>query len=86
MSERQEVLRMTNIYKVFPGVVALKNVTFCARKGTVHALIGENGAGKSTLMKILNGIHQADDGEILIEGSPVQIHTPKRCDCGTASP
>ncbi len=77
MSERQEVLRMTNIYKVFPGVVALKNVTFCARKGTVHALIGENGAGKSTLMKILNGIHQADDGEILIEGSPVQIHTPK---------
>ena len=77
MSERQEVLRMTNIYKVFPGVVALKNVTFCARKGTVHALIGENGAGKSTLMKILNGIHQADDGEILIGGSPVQIHTPK---------
>jgi inositol transport system ATP-binding protein len=70
-------LELKNITKTFPGVLALNNVSFQARRGEVHALCGENGAGKSTLMKILNGIHKADSGGIFIEGKPVHIQNPK---------
>ncbi|MHC6202133.1 sugar ABC transporter ATP-binding protein [Breznakiellaceae bacterium SP9] len=70
-------LELKNITKAFPGVIALDGVSFSTRLGEVHALCGENGAGKSTLMKILNGIHRADSGEIFIEGKPVQIQSPK---------
>ena len=71
----QELLVMKNINKSFPGVRALRDVSLSLRRGEVHALIGENGAGKSTLMKVLSGVHQADSGEILWEGKPVQIHS-----------
>ena len=73
---RQEVLELRNIVKVFPGVRALDGVSLTIKRGTVHALCGENGAGKSTLMKILSGVYQKDEGEILINGLPVQIRTP----------
>jgi inositol transport system ATP-binding protein len=69
-------LELRNITKVFPGVMALNNVSFSVRHGEVHALCGENGAGKSTLMKILNGIHKADSGSVFIEGNPVTIQNP----------
>jgi inositol transport system ATP-binding protein len=69
-------LELKNITKAFPGVLALDNVSFSARRGEVHALCGENGAGKSTLMKIINGIYKADSGEICIDGKPVQIQNP----------
>ncbi|MDR2479180.1 MAG: sugar ABC transporter ATP-binding protein [Treponema sp.] len=69
-------LELKNITKAFPGVLALDNVSFSARRGEVHALCGENGAGKSTLMKIINGIYKADSGEICIEGTPVHIQNP----------
>ncbi|MDR0624273.1 MAG: sugar ABC transporter ATP-binding protein [Treponema sp.] len=69
-------LELKNITKVFPGVLALDNVSFTARRGEVHALCGENGAGKSTLMKIINGLYKADSGDIYIEGKPVQIQNP----------
>jgi inositol transport system ATP-binding protein len=69
-------LELKDITKAFPGVLALDKVSFSARRGEVHALCGENGAGKSTLMKILNGIHKADSGEIFIEGKPVVIQNP----------
>jgi inositol transport system ATP-binding protein len=69
-------LELKNITKTFPGVLALENVSFSARRGEVHALCGENGAGKSTLMKILNGIHKADSGEIYIDGKHAIIHNP----------
>ena len=69
-------LELKNITKAFPGVLALDNVSFSARRGEVHALCGENGAGKSTLMKIINGLHKADSGDIHIEGKPVQIQNP----------
>jgi methyl-galactoside transport system ATP-binding protein len=59
---------MRGISKSFPGVKALDDVTFMARPGTVHALMGENGAGKSTLMKCLFGIYKPDSGEIAIDG------------------
>jgi inositol transport system ATP-binding protein len=69
-------LELKNITKAFPGVIALDNVSFSARRGEVHALCGENGAGKSTLMKIINGFHKADSGDIYLEGKPVQIQNP----------
>ncbi|MBN6043050.1 sugar ABC transporter ATP-binding protein [Citrobacter sp. ku-bf4] len=69
-------LQMNHITKRFPGVLALSNVDFTLRKGEVHALLGENGAGKSTLMKILSGVYQPDEGEIIFEGKPVSFSDP----------
>ncbi|MDO5445410.1 MAG: sugar ABC transporter ATP-binding protein [Eubacteriales bacterium] len=66
---------MRNIVKKFPGVLALDHVNLKVKKGEVHALLGENGAGKSTLMKILSGAYQKDEGEILIDGQPVEINS-----------
>jgi ABC-type uncharacterized transport system ATPase subunit len=67
---------MRNIWKRFPGVLANKGVDLELRTSEVHALLGENGAGKTTLMNILTGIYRADEGEILINGKPVEIRSP----------
>jgi ribose transport system ATP-binding protein len=69
-------LRMEGITKTFPGVQALKDVTFEAARGEIHALVGENGAGKSTLMKVLTGALEQDAGNILLRGEIVDIRTP----------
>src|SRR5437763_14734976 len=68
---------MRDIGKSFPGVRALDGVTLDLYAGEVLVLVGENGAGKSTLMKILAGAQSADSGEILIDGKPVQIVSPR---------
>lgn len=70
------ILQMKGISKSFPGVKALSNVSFEVYPGEVHALMGENGAGKSTLMKILNGIYQPDEGEIIFNGKKVVLTSP----------
>ena len=67
------VLETSDISKSFAGVRALSRVSFELQPGEVHALVGENGAGKSTLIKIMTGIHQPDEGAILIDGEPVTI-------------
>lgn len=72
------LLELRNIVKVFPGVLALKDMNFDLRKGEVHVLVGENGAGKSTLIKIISGAYQPDRGEILLEGEPVTFQTSKK--------
>ncbi len=68
---------MRGIGKSFPGVRALSDVSLTLGSGEVLVLVGENGAGKSTLMKILAGALQADEGEILIDGTRVRIDTPQ---------
>ena len=69
-------LQMKHITKRFPGVLALNDVQFSLRRGEVHALLVENGAGKSTLMKILSGVYQPDEGEIIFEDKPVSFSDP----------
>ena len=70
------VLEMRDVCKSFPGVKALDHVQLRLRPGKVHALMGENGAGKSTLMKCMFGIYKMDEGQIFIDGEPVQIKDP----------
>ncbi|NOV16985.1 sugar ABC transporter ATP-binding protein [Ensifer canadensis] len=70
------LLNVEGIRKEFPGVVALDDVSFRLRRGTVHALMGENGAGKSTLMKILAGIYTPDKGEVRLKGADIRLKSP----------
>jgi ribose transport system ATP-binding protein len=70
------LLEFRGITKRFPGVLALENVSFAVQRGEALAIIGENGAGKSTLMKILGGVYQPDEGQILLNDERVVIHNP----------
>src|SRR5262252_99766 len=70
-------VEMVGIDKAFPGVVANRGVDFSARRGEVHALLGENGAGKTTLMSVLAGLYRPDAGQIRLDGQPVVFHSPK---------
>ena len=56
----EEILKLTNISKTFPGVKALNGIHFSLNAGEVHCICGENGAGKSTLIKIISGAYQPD--------------------------
>jgi ribose transport system ATP-binding protein len=69
---------MRSIHKHFPGVHALKDVSFVVKKGSVHGIVGENGAGKSTLMRILAGAFPASEGDVVIDGATVSAPTPER--------
>lgn len=62
-----------HITMAFPGVLALDDVSFGIKKGTVHIMMGENGAGKSTLMKILNGSYIQTDGKVMISGKEARF-------------
>lgn len=67
------LIDIRQITKRFPGVIALKDVTFDVRRGEFHSICGENGAGKSTLMKILSGVYSDFEGEIRVKDQPVQF-------------
>src|SRR5664279_467784 len=70
------VLETRDVRKVFPGVVALDNISLKFRPGKVHSLMGENGAGKSTLMKILSGMYKATEGVMLYKGVETVFDAP----------
>jgi ribose transport system ATP-binding protein len=76
-TQGRPILEMRHITKRFPGVLALDDVDFAARRGEIHSVIGQNGAGKSTLMKILAGDHAPTSGEILIDGAPVSFNNQR---------
>ena len=69
-------VELKDIHKTFGAVRANVGINMMIPAGTIQGILGENGAGKSTLMKILSGFYQADQGEILLDGRPVKIHTP----------
>jgi ribose transport system ATP-binding protein len=71
------LLELRAVTKRYPGVTALDAVDLAVDAGSVHALIGENGAGKSTLLKVIAGATAADGGEILLDGDPVRLRTPR---------
>ena len=71
------IIKMEQIVKRFPGVLANDKVNLDVKKGEIHALLGENGAGKTTLMKILYGLYQLDEGNICVRGQKVVLKSPK---------
>ncbi|MEN2740204.1 ATP-binding cassette domain-containing protein [Microbacterium sp. X-17] len=71
------IIELVEIKKSFGPVTVLKGVNLRVRPGKVTALVGDNGAGKSTLIKGLAGVQPYDGGEILFEGAPVTLHSPR---------
>ena len=77
-SAKPAALELLGIDKRFGSVHANRSISFSVAAGSIHGLIGENGAGKSTVMNIVYGFHRADSGQILVNGVPVEIHSPQQ--------
>ncbi len=71
------LLECRGVSKAFGAIRALYRVDFDVRRGEVMALVGDNGAGKSTLIKGIAGIYPFDEGEVLLDGEPVRVHSPR---------
>ncbi len=74
---KEPILELRNIRKVFDRTVALDSVSFSLYPGEIHGLLGGNGAGKTTLMNILYGLYRKDEGEIVYHGKPLSVHGPR---------
>ncbi len=80
------IMKLTNVSCYFGSVIALKNISFEVRRGSVTCLLGDNGAGKSTLIKTLSGVHQPSEGKMFIEGKEVVFKSPREAlDYGIAT-
>ena len=73
---RRPAFQLRNVSKHYGGVVALNRVNFACEAGKIHAILGENGAGKSTLIKIISGVVQPNEGELLLEGKRMTFLHP----------
>ncbi len=73
----EPIVSLRGVYKSFPGVLAVQNVSLDILPGEVHALVGENGAGKSTLMKVLAGVYRKDAGQVIYKGREAEITNPR---------
>ena len=70
------VVQVDHLLKRFPGTIAVRDVSFAIRRGSIHALVGENGAGKSTVIKMLSGVYQPDAGQITVNGQALALTSP----------
>jgi len=73
----EPLLRIEQITKIFPGVVANDQISFDVQAGEIHALLGENGAGKTTLVSTLYGLHRPDGGRLLLRGKPISLRNSR---------
>ena len=71
------LIEVQSISKYFGQVIALQDISMRVGAGEVMCLLGDNGAGKSTLIKILSGVHQHDEGKVLVEGEEVRFGSPR---------
>jgi simple sugar transport system ATP-binding protein len=71
------LVQLTDVSKSFGQLRALSGVTLRIHPGRVTCLLGDNGAGKSTLIKVLSGVHQPDDGQVVLDGEPVRFNSPR---------
>lgn len=86
METRKALLELKNVSKHFTGITAVSRVSFTVSAGEVLCLLGDNGAGKSTVIKILSGVHHPTEGEVLVDGKPVKLRSPREAqDLGIAT-
>jgi simple sugar transport system ATP-binding protein len=71
------LLETERISKYYGSVMALKDISAHANAGQVTCVLGDNGAGKSSFIKILSGVHRADEGRVLVDGEEVHFHSPR---------
>ena len=74
----QNILELKHITKLYPGVVALDDVSLGFARGEVHAIVGENGAGKSTFIKVITGAIQPTSGEVVFKGRAIEDNSPQK--------
>jgi simple sugar transport system ATP-binding protein len=80
------MLEVRNVTKTFGSVISLSDISTVVRAGEVTCVLGDNGAGKSTFIKVLSGVHQPTNGELLMDGKPVVFHEPRAAlDVGIAT-